>query len=193
MGKVVAKKIKFTDLVFLDDNPRTITEKNSARLAKRIKKDPSFFDNRPCLVNFIDGSHLCYAGFQRAHVAAQVLGWKEIPCMVEADVPMKTMRERAIVDNTHDGQWDAHVLGNWEFEREEYDEMGVPDFVFGGSDEAMQMPDESELIGEQKNKSATMKITFPTPDDLQKCEAQIQEAINRLCPNAFYSVSAGEI
>jgi hypothetical protein len=106
-------------------------------------------------------------------------------------VPGKLMRKRAIVDNTHDGEWDAHVLGNWEFEQDEYREMGVPEWVFGGDE--LQMPGDDELIGENKDKPPTMKITFPTPSDLQKCEAEIQEVINRICPNAFYSVSAGEI
>ena len=131
MSEVRQIKIKFSDLKFLDDNPRTITREDLERLAGRIKEDPTFFDNRPCLVNFSDGAYLCYAGFQRAHAAAKVLKWKEVPCMVENDVPTDVMRKRAILDNTHDGKWDADVLSSWEYETEELRDMGVPEFVFG--------------------------------------------------------------
>ena len=194
MGEVISAKLKFSDLKFLEDNPRTIKEPRFKILSERIKADPTFFDNRPCLVNFIDGKYICYAGFQRAHAAAKVLKWKEIPCSVENDVPMDLMRRRAIYDNTHDGEWNSEVLSSWEYEVEEYRDMGVPEWVFGGDGEdEMQMPGNDELIGENKDKPPTMKITFPTPEDLQRCESEIQEVINRVCPKAYYSVSAGEI
>ena len=135
MGEVISAKLKFSELKFLEDNPRTITRQDLERLAGRIKEDPTFFDNRPCLVNFIDGEYVCYAGFQRAHAAAKVLKWKEVPCMIENDVPTDVMRKRAILDNTHDGKWDADVLSSWEFEMDELRDMGVPEFVFGISDE----------------------------------------------------------
>ena len=57
----------------------------------------------------------------------------------------------------------------------------------------LELPSDEDLIGEDKNKPPTMKITFPTPEDLQTCESEIQEVINRLCPKAYYSVSAGEL
>ena len=43
------------------------------------------------------------------------------------------------------------------------------------------MPEFDELTAENKNKPAIMKITFPTPEDLQNCENEIQEVINRIC------------
>jgi hypothetical protein len=155
MGEVRQQKIKFEDLVFLEDNPRTITDEAFKILVKRIKDDPTFFENRSCLVNFTEGKYLCYAGFQRAHAAAKGLKWKEIPCMVENDVPLELMRKRAIYDNTHDGEWDAHFLGNWEFEVDELREMGVPEYVFGGfghpanemSEEELNMLEEFDPVG----------------------------------------------
>lgn len=135
MGDVRTVKLKFSQLEFLEDNPRTIKEPRFKILSERIKSDPTFFDNRPCLVNFIDGRYICYAGFQRAHAAAKVLKWKEIPCSVENDVPTDLMRRRAIYDNTHDGEWNSEVLSSWEYEVEEYREMGVPEWVFGGDGE----------------------------------------------------------
>ncbi len=54
MSDVRTVKLKFSDLVFLEDNPRTIKKENLERLAERIKSDPTFFENRSCLVNFTD-------------------------------------------------------------------------------------------------------------------------------------------
>jgi hypothetical protein len=152
-------------------------------------------------VNYQDGRYLVYAGFQRAHAANTVLKWKEIPCSVENDLPTEVMRRRAILDNTHAGKWDADTLANWEFEPEELADMWVNPAVWGGDGGGgglvdvilPEIPPEDELIADAKNKPPTMKITFPTPEDLQKAESEIQEVINRLCPKAFYSVSAGEI
>lgn len=151
MGEVIAKRIKFSDLEFLEDNPRTITADELQRLAGRIKDDPTFFDNRPCLVNFTEGKYLCYAGFQRSHAAAKILKWKDVPCMVENDVPIEVMRKRAILDNTHDGKWDADVLSSWEFEVEEFREMGVPEYVFGGYGEDDEDLKEPEIDPERVN------------------------------------------
>lgn len=145
MGDVRTVKLKFSQLEFLEDNPRTIKEPRFKILSERIKSDPTFFDNRPCLVNFIDGRYICYAGFQRAHAAAKVLKWKEIPCSVENDVPTDLMRRRAIYDNTHDGEWNSEVLSSWEYEVEEYRDMGVPEWVFGGDGEV-----ETDYSGKNK-------------------------------------------
>lgn len=168
MGDVRTVKLKFSQLEFLEDNPRTIKEPRLKILSERIKSDPTFFDNRPCLVNFIDGRYICYAGFQRAHAAAKVLKWKEIPCSVENDVPTDLMRRRAIYDNTHDGEWNSEVLSSWEYEVEEYRDMGVPEWVFGEDGESEEInPDE---LGEgfalrDGDRAAFQQMTFTLADE----------------------------
>jgi len=54
-------------------------------------------------------------------------------------------------------------------------------------------PSEEDLIGEEKNKPATLKITFESPEQLQKAEIDIQELIDRKYKGAYFSVSAGEL
>jgi hypothetical protein len=54
-------------------------------------------------------------------------------------------------------------------------------------------PTMDELIAEEKNKPATMKITFDSPEQLQAAEIEIQELLDRKYPGAFFSVSAGEL
>jgi len=78
------------------------------------------------------------------------------------------MRKRAIVDNTHDGDWDAHVLGNWEFEQDEYREMGVPDFVFGGGVDGLtddEMQRFFEQSGNPQSSENKQKLVLEYTDD----------------------------
>ncbi len=129
--------LPFSKLVFLSDNPRTRTDSGFAKMVEDIKADPSFYENRPTLVNMVNGEFRVYAGDLRAHAAHDGLGWSEIPCNVEADVPDAVMRRRAILDNTHREQWDADALDKWEFERDELEDMGVNvDWVSEDEDEA---------------------------------------------------------
>ena len=57
----------------------------------------------------------------------------------------------------------------------------------------VEEPSYEDLIGEEKNKPATMKITFKSPEQLQKAEIDIQEILDRKYEGAYFSVSAGEI
>jgi hypothetical protein len=54
-------------------------------------------------------------------------------------------------------------------------------------------PSGKDLIEEEKNKPATMKITFESPEQLQKAEIDIQEILDRKYNGAYFSVSAGEL
>lgn len=191
MNEVRAVKLKFSDLVFLEDNPRKITREKLRRLADRIKSDPAFFYNRPCLVNFTDGKYICYAGFQRAHAGADILKWEEIPCSVEDDVPTELMRERAILDNTHDGEWNLDVLSSWEFDVPELLDMGVPEWVFGGGDEGIygegvDYSDKNKEIDVNKF-SDLMELKFKYEKD---AFMDVQERLNVVC--AKYNVETKE-
>ena len=142
MSKKSSIKFEYVDfdkLVFLENNPRTRTAKGLETMAADIESDPTFYENRPTLVNLTSGEYRVYAGDLRAHAAHNKLGWKQVPCNVEADVPQKIMERRAILDNTHREGWDSDLLANWDFEIEELEEMGVPDWVFGN-----ETPDYSE-------------------------------------------------
>ena len=57
----------------------------------------------------------------------------------------------------------------------------------------VEEPSYEDLIGEEKNKPATMKITFKSPEQLQKAEIDIQELLDRKYKGAYFSVSAGEL
>ena len=189
---VTLEWVPFEILVFLGNNPRSRTKEGLQKMAADIEADPSFYENRPTLVNLVDGRYQVYAGDLRAHAAHEVLNWPLIPCNVEADVPPDAQKRRAILDNTHREEFDPTLLAEWGYEPEELEDMGV---WLADGETAIELaePTDSQLIGEARANVPTIKITFPTVEDLQKCEAGIQELINRISPNAFYSVSAGEI
>jgi hypothetical protein len=91
-----------------------------------------------------------------------------------------------VKDNVGFGEWDWDVLANeWDVEELAHWGLDLPIFA--------EEPSMDELIGEEKNKPATMKITFESPEQLQKAEIDIQELLDRKYKGAYFSVSAGEI
>jgi hypothetical protein len=94
--------------------------------------------------------------------------------------------EFLIKDNVGFGEWDWDQLAN-EWDADKLDEWGldVPNFD--------SEPIGDDLIGDEKNKPATLKITFKSPEQLQKAEIDIQELLDRKYEGAYFSVSAGEL
>jgi hypothetical protein len=178
------KKRLLSELKKLPNNPRTIKDESFKSLCKSIQDNPDYFEARPCILSDRTGELIIIAGNQR-YDAAKYLKLKEIPTHLISGLTEDREQEIIIRDNVANGEWDVSALTEWD--KVKLEEWGVilPTWA--------ELPTDDELIGEEKNKPATMKITFPTPEDLQKCESEIQEVINRLCPKAFYSVSAGEI
>ena len=122
---VTLEWVPFEILVFLGNNPRSRTKEGLQKMAADIEADPSFYENRPTLVNLVDGRYQVYAGDLRAHAAHEVLNWPLIPCNVEADVPPDAQKRRAILDNTHREEFDPTLLAEWGYEPEELEDMGV--------------------------------------------------------------------
>ena len=103
--------IPISKLTLLENNPRTITKDQFAKLCKSLGDDPDFFEKRPCLVNYKDEVYTVYAGNQRIQ-AAKKLGWKEVPCIVDDNLSEEIITSRIAKDNLHYGSWDWDVLGN---------------------------------------------------------------------------------
>lgn len=108
---------------------------------------------------------------------------------MDLDLDSKMGKEMALADNATakaNIEWDTEALSA-DWNSDELNGWGI------NAGWTQTEPTGDDLIGENKEKPPTMKITFPTPEELQSCEGEIQEVINRICPKAFYSVSAGEI
>ncbi len=132
-----------------------------------------------------DGKYVVLGGNMRLKASKEV-GLKELPIILADDWTEEQKAEFLIKDNVGFGEWDWDQLTS-EWDAEKLDDWGLDLPII------MDEPSLDELIGEEKNKPASMKITFKTVEQLQEAENDIQELIDRKYNGAFYSVSAGEI
>ena len=113
-------------------------------------------------------------------------GLKEVYILKADELTDEQQKEFIVKDNVGFGEWDWDILAN-EWDTDKLQDWGLDLPVF------MDEPSYEDLIGEEKNKPASMKITFKTVEQLQEAENDIQELIDRKFNGAFYSISAGEI
>jgi ParB-like chromosome segregation protein Spo0J len=167
-------------------NPRVIKDDKFLKLKKSIKDFPDMLNKRP-LIAFTDkdNKYVVLGGNMRLK-ASKELGLKELPIILADDWTEEQKNEFLIKDNVGFGDWDWSVLTT-EWNVENLSEWGLDVPII------MDEPSYEDLIGEEKNKPASMKITFKTVEQLQEAENDIQELIDRKFNGAFYSVSAGEL
>lgn len=166
-------------------NPRLIKDEKFKKLCASIESLPKMMELRPIVV---DENNVVQGGNMRLKALLH-LGYKEVPDNWIKQATAFTaaeLKEFIIKDNVGFGEWDWDVLSN-EWLEEKLIEWGldIPNY--------MEMPEDDELIGEDKNKPPTLKLTFKTVEQLQAAELDIIELIDRKYAGAFYSVSAGEI
>lgn len=176
------KKIKISEVKLNPNNPRLIKDDKFKKLVKSIQDFPEMLDIRPIVVN----SDMIILGGNMRFKACKEAGLKEIPVIIADNLTEEQQREFLIKDNTSGGEWDFEMLAN-EWDVEQLEEWGLDIPIFDLE------PSYEDLIGEEKNKPATMKITFESPEQLQKAEIDIQELLDRKYKGAYFSVSAGEI
>ena len=164
------------------NNPRVIKDDKFEKLVKSIKEFPKMLELRPIVVN----NDMIVLGGNMRLKACKEAGLKQVHIIKASELTEEEQREFIIKDNVGFGEWDWELI-NAEWDLEELDNWGLDVPVF------MDEPSLDELIGEEKNKPATIKITFKTVEQLQEAEKDIQELIDRKYHGAFYSVSAGEL
>ena len=122
----------------------------------------------------------------------QVTVPEKLPCSF-LHLKNKTEAKKAVlIYNSKYKNIDSDILAEWVSDLnldELKSQIEIPELKLGFDD--LPIPD--NLTSPEKNNLPTMKISFPTPLDLIKNEEQIKELLLRICPNAFYSVSAGEL
>jgi hypothetical protein len=133
----------------------------------------------------VDENNVILGGNMRFK-ACKAAKLKQVHVMKASELTEAHKREFIIKDNVSGGEWDWAMLQN-EWDTEQLDVWGLDVPIFETE------PNYEDLIGEEKNKPATMKITFESPEQLQKAEIDIQELIDRKYKGAYFSVSAGEI
>jgi hypothetical protein len=166
-------------------NPRIIKDERFDKLCTSLREFPEMLEKRP-LVCFTDtdGKFVVLGGNMRLK-AAKEIGLKELPIVLADDWTAEQKDQFLIKDNIGFGEWNFDELAaDWDVEQLE---------AWGLEHDWQIEPSYEDLIGEEKNKPATMKITFETPEQLQKAEIDIQELLDRKYQGAYFSVSAGEI
>jgi len=173
---------KLTDIKSNPNNPRIIKDDKFKKLVASIKEFPQMLSLRPIVVN----DDMIVLGGNMRLKACKEAGLKEIPVIKASDLNEEQQKAFIIKDNVGYGEWDWDMLAN-EWDAEELVEWGldIPNFVIE--------PNADELLGEDKNNPATMKITFESVEQLQQAENDIRELIDRKYKGAYFSVSAGEI
>jgi len=178
--------VKISEVKPNPKNPRIIKDEKFKKLVKSIQEFPDMLNKRP-LITFTDkdGKYVVLGGNMRLK-ALKELNYKEVPIILADEWTEEQKAEFLIKDNVGFGEWDWDSLAN-EWDTERLDEWGLDLPII------MDEPSYEDLIGEEKNKPATMKITFTSPEQLQKAEIEIQELLYRNYLGAYFSVSAGEI
>jgi len=177
--------MKLTEIKSNPNNPRVIKDHKFEKLKKSISEFPKMMELRPMVIN---EDNIVLGGNMRLK-ALKDLGYKEVPeewVKRASDLTEEETRRFIIADNVGFGEHDWEMLAN-EWNTEELEDWGLEGFPFELE------PDLEDLIGEEKNKPATMKITFDSPEQLQKAEIDIQELLDRKYQGAYFSVSAGGI
>jgi len=177
-----SRKVKIAEVKSNPNNPRQIKDDKFAKLVQSIKDFPEMLDIRPIVVN----ADMVVLGGNMRFKACKEAGLKEVPIIVAENLTDEQQKEFIIKDNVSGGEWDWDMLAN-EWEADELTEWGLDVW------QQEKEPELDDLIGEEKNKPATMKITFETPEQLQKAEIDIQELLDRKYKGAYFSVSAGEL
>jgi hypothetical protein len=174
--------VPITQVVPNTSNPRIIKDDKFKKLVKSIKEFPEMLNLRPIVV---DADMVVLGGNMRLK-ACQAAGLTEVPIIVADQLTPEQQAEFIIKDNVGFGEWDWDLLAN-EWDETLLQEWGLDLPIF------LAEPSHDELIGEEKGKPATMKITFDSPEQLQKAEIDIQEILDRKYQGAYFSVSAGEL
>ncbi len=162
------------------NNPRAIRKDQLNKLVKSLQEFPEMLEARPIV---IDKEGTVLGGNMRLK-AAQLAGLEEVPVYVREWDEDKD-GQFIIKDNVSFGEWDHDMLAN-EWDEELLTDWGMNVWV------TPEEPDFDDLVAEEKEKPATMRITFAKVEHLQEAENDIQELIDRKWNGAFFSVSAGE-
>lgn len=183
--------VDIDSIIFLEENPRNISDYDFQKLCEDIEKDPDFLIQRPPLLNRVDGKYYCYAGTQRVK-AAKKCGYDTLYAFVENDLPKEVQTERMLKDNLHRGRWDEKKLLDLNIDLDI-----MKDFCFNDIEVSIfnEVIEPTVLTTDLKEAPPTMKITFQSIKQMEQFENQLKYLIENISDfnNITYSVSAGEI
>ena len=113
-------KVKITEIVPNEINPRYIKDDKFKKLVKSIKEFPEMLKLRPIVVN----SKMVVLGGNMRLKACKEAGLKEIHIIKAEDLTEEQEKEFIIKDNVGFGEWDWDLLGN-EWNSVDLEEWGM--------------------------------------------------------------------
>ncbi|QIX61848.1 hypothetical protein HER32_11915 [Hymenobacter sp. BT18] len=179
-------------------NPRLIKDNRFEQLVQSLIDFPDMLSVRPLVV---DENFVVLGGNMRLH-AAMRLSYHEVPVLQVTGWSEALKREFMIKDNASFGEWDWDVLAN------EWSDNPLGAWGIDLPDDWLKEPDEEEATSsssgsddspdsafdeeEEHASGPRMTITFPSAEELQKAEADVQELLDRKYPGASLTVQVGE-
>lgn len=116
--KIDIKRMKLTDLIPTENNPRQIKKDDFERLKKSVQSFPQMLDIREIVV---DENNRILGGHQRVK-ALLANGETEVNVKVVEGLSEEEKREFVIRDNIQNGEWDFDTLAN------EWDDLPLGDW-----------------------------------------------------------------
>lgn len=141
-----AEYLPLSELVKLENNPRTIKKADFEKLKDSIKSNPDYFEARPIICSDRTGKNVILGGNQR-YEAAKALGLVEVPVIVLHGLDEAREREIVIRDNVNNGDWDFDILAN-EWDASELEDWGLE--ADWPSDEEDVVEDEAPEVSESE-------------------------------------------
>lgn len=141
----------------LENNPRTITEKQLQKLKESIQRNPDYFEARPIILSDRTGELVIIAGNQRYDACVQ-LGIKEVPTVLIPNLTEEREREIIIRDNVNNGEWDMACLFEWDCK--ELMEWGLDGISFPELDDFSEEVEDTRNVLRNENYEAGAHIRY---------------------------------
>lgn len=141
----------------LENNPRTITEKQLQKLKESIQRNPDYFEARPIILSDRTGELVIIAGNQRYDACVQ-LGIKEVPTVLIPNLTEEREREIIIRDNVNNGEWDMACLFEWNCK--ELMEWGLDGISFPELDDFSEEVEDTRNVLRNENYEAGAHIRY---------------------------------
>lgn len=148
----------------LENNPRTITEKQLQKLKESIQRNPDYFEARPIILSDRTGELVIIAGNQRYDACVQ-LGIKEVPTVLIPNLTEEREREIIIRDNVNNGEWDMARLFEWDFRIYEKGIEVAKTRELRGSSFQVSVINERRALRKEYNEALRYEFTLPLPNN----------------------------
>ena len=157
-------KVKITEVVPNEINPRYIKDDKFKKLVKSIKEFPEMLKLRPIVVN----SEMVVLGGNMRLKACKEAGLKEVHVIKAEDLTEEQQKEFIIKDNVGFGEWDWDLLGN-EWNSVDLEEWGLDGFPFEEDD-----PEEKEDVDLSDKIEETFEVIITCGNESEQ-EAAFEE------------------